>query len=115
MMRAAILTTIAAADALITDLNIALGYPKDGTNVAPGPHAPAAQSRTTSWALPLRHAIDPTRYAVVFKDRLMLLTTAAAEARIVPSVLTKAQYDALKAKLLTSEELAADWFPAGGA
>lgn len=112
----------ANAQAFANAINAVLGYPRDGVNVGGGIHVPPAQSRTLTWGTPFRHLTDGTHYAVLFKDRLMLLTTAAAEARIVtgapvatqlvPMSLTKAQYDALKAKLLTSVELSADWFPA---
>lgn len=113
----------ANAQAFANAINAVLGYPRDGVNVPGGVHAPAAQSRTTTWSTPFRHVTDGTRYAVVFKDRLMALTTAAAETRIVtgavtneaasvlvPNSLTQAQYDALRAKLLTSVDLSADWF-----
>lgn len=115
----------ANAQAFVDALNAALGYPRAGVDIGGGIHAPPAASRTLTWATPFRHVTDGTRYAVVFGDRLMLLTTAAAEARIVtgivtqpaaealtPLSLTKAQYDALKSKLLQSIDLPASWFPA---
>ena len=108
-------------------LDAVLGYPRDGIDIGGGIHAPKAQSRTHRWAVPFRHLTDGTRYAVVYADRLQLLTTQAAENRIVlgtvthpaaeelaPLSLTQAQYDALRAKLLTSIELDADWFPPPG-
>jgi hypothetical protein len=78
--------------------------------------------------VPFRHLTDGTRYAGVYADRLQMLTTQHAENRIVlgtvthpaaaadlaPLSLSQAQYDALRARLLTSIELDADWFPPPG-
>lgn len=132
-MRAIVFATQAAALAGIASLDAVLGYPRDGVDIGGGVHAPAAASRTATWAIALPHPTDVTKWAVVYRDRLQKLTTAACEqwvvagtfaggltakqraeleAEVMPRSRTQAQYDALKAKLLTSVELTADWFPA---
>lgn len=128
-MRAVVFThatnAAANAQAFANALDAILGYPRDGVDIGGGIHAPPAQSRTHRWATPFRHLTDGTRYAVVYDDRLQLLTTQHAENRIVlgthpaaaelaPRSLSQAQYDALRARLLASVELPDDWFPAPG-
>lgn len=130
-MRACVFThatnAAANAQAFANALDAVLGYPRDGTDIGGSIHAPPAQSRTQRWAVPFRHLTDGTRYAVVYADRLQLLTTQHAENRIVlgtvtrpaaaelvPRSLSQAQYDALRARLLASIDLPADWFPPPG-
>lgn len=116
---------LANATAFRNAIDAVFGYPRDGVDIGGGVHATAAQSRTLTWAVPFRHVTDGTRYAVIFRDRLLLLATQHAENRIVlgtvthpaaaelvPNSLGQAAYDALKAKLATAIDLTADWFPA---
>ena len=117
--------TRAGAQAFVNAVDAVLGYPKDAEDGGGGVHCTKLQSRTLTWCDPIQKFGDSTKWGIVFKPRLNLLTTAAAENKIVNGVdnvsgttsvlvafsLTQTQYDSLKAKLLTATDVGKTWDP----
>jgi hypothetical protein len=115
-MKVVIFTTQATAAALELLLTRANGLPADGSGVASQKVGDGVAGLspslflTRSYCQVRKHPTD-AKWAVSVRDRdIALLTSAQAEARLVPARLTQTQYDNLKTKLLSAVELPAGWF-----
>ncbi len=85
MMKATIYTDLASAVKACTDLDAALGYPKDdGVDIGPGRHVPHVLSTTQRYTAPVKHptleqwAVPLGLASDVVKPEFTVVTSKAA-------------------------------------